>query len=148
MFPMRVGTAEDEDKGGEEKIAITAGTGTNTFLRLLDGTVRYMVDHIDNRQSSKANCFNVVSLYGAIEGPVRRSINGTVRVMKEVVAGSKTLFKTELYGMARLRSRDSDADFHDGKMMLDTGTETVESELDIDDTFFENGLREFETSVS
>ena len=71
--------------------------------------------------------------------------------MKRVVAGSKTPLKTELYGMARLRSRDLDADFHDGKMMLDTGTETFESELstpDTDDTVFENSLREFETSAS
>ena len=39
--------------------------------------------------------------------------------------------------MAKLGPRDSDVDFHDGKMMLDTATEAVESELntlDIDDT--------------
>ena len=109
-----------------------------------------MVDHIDNRQQSKANCLKVVSLYGAIEGPVSMSINGKVRVFKGF-SQVRQFFDTGLDRSAKLRSRDSDADFHDGKMMLDTGTGTVESELntlDTDDTVFETALRELETSAS
>ena len=37
-----------KDKAGEELNAITGGIKPNTFLRLLDGIVRYRVEHIDN----------------------------------------------------------------------------------------------------
>ena len=77
------------------------------------------------------------------------SINGKVNVTKGFSQVRK-LFKTELYRMAKLTPRDSGADFHDGKMM-DTGTGTVESELntlDIDDTVFGTEWRELETSAN
>ena len=43
--------------------------------------------------------------------------------------------------MAKLSPRDSDADVHDGKMILETGTETVESELNTLD-FDDHGFRD------
>ena len=100
------------------KLATTAGTGPNTFLRILGGTVRYMV----------------VSLYGA---------SRVLSVCQSMARGGhiRKLSKTELYIMAKRRPSDPDTDFHDGKMMLDTGTET-------DDTVFETELRELETSAA
>ena len=106
LFPTG-GTVEDKDKAGEELNATIAGTGPNTFLKLLDGTVHYMVDNIDNRQQTKANCFKVVSLCGPIEGLVTVSFSCKVKVMKGF-SQVRNLFKTELETMAKLRPRGSE----------------------------------------
>ena len=62
------GTAEDKEKADEELNAITAGVGGSG-----DGTVRSMVEHVDKRQRTTANCFKVVPRCGAIEGSVTTS---------------------------------------------------------------------------
>ena len=72
--------------------------------------MRYIVDHIDNRRQTKANCVKVVSLSGAIEGSVSMSINGKVKVVTGFSQVRK-LFSTEFYRVAKLGPRDSDVDF-------------------------------------
>ena len=54
--------------------ATNAGNEPNTFLRVLDGTIR-LLERIGSKQNAKVNSFKVVALYGAIEGAVKMAVN-------------------------------------------------------------------------
>ena len=73
--------------------ATTAGNEPNTFLRVLDGTIR-LLERIGSKQNAKVNSFKVVALYGAIEGAAKMAvING--KPVKEIKGFShvRKLFK-------------------------------------------------------
>ena len=85
-----------------------------------------MLERIGSKQNAKVNSFKFVALYGATEVAVKMAVNVNGKPgVKEIRGFSQVrkLFKQEIYRMAKLKPRTSDEDFHDGKMILESGVD-------------------------